>query len=438
MNLKPSYYNHLAKLNNGKVVLFNFLTGNLKEIDEADIDKLKFIFENCNKNFDGYSENLKKELINDLYLVPEDANELDIVRIRNLSTRYDNLIYNLVLMPTLDCNFSCKYCYESKEQIFMSEDVKIGIINWATKIARVSKRFVINWFGGEPLLDFSIIEEINSSIKNICTENRCFFISDITTNGYLLTDEILSKVDNLNITSFQITVDGPPEIHNKYRPLENGEGTFDIVYKNILKILDQTRANVALRVNVDQNNFDKIPDFLNMIPKKYRTPRLMIVFKDIFSDPSGKTGRESEIDQNRINTYKKMKQLYHYGMEQGFNVFLPTFSIRDHHCNSGSKNYFIVHPTGDLYRCTVEFATGKSIGKLFKDGSLDIDSYATSKWLSYIPGDDEKCAKCKFLPLCQGGCRYNRMMGKLPCSLESTDIDGVIELYYLSKTHSQR
>ncbi len=385
MNLKPSYYNHLAKLENGKVILFNFLTGNLLEIKDDNLDLLNQIFENCNDQHEGYADELKKELVENLYLVPQDANELDMIRIRNLSTRYDNLFYNLVIMPTLDCNFLCKYCYETHEKVFMSDEIKMGIINWASKIAQVTKRFVVNWFGGEPLLDFSIIEEINSNLKEICTKNRCFFISDITTNAYLLTDEILSKVDDLNINSFQITIDGPPEIHNKYRPLANGEGSFDVVFKNIFKILDQTRARVSLRINVDQNNFDKIPEFLDMIPEKYRIPRLMIVFKDIFSDPGGTKGKELEIDNNRIVTYKKMKQLYLYGIEHGFTVFLPAFSIKDHHCNSGTKNYFIIHPTGDLYRCTVEFETGKKVGKLHQDGSLDIDSYATSKWLSYTP-----------------------------------------------------
>lgn len=433
MNLKPSYYNHMATLENGKTILFNFFTECLFEVKEDEIDQVNYILENCDVEMEGKANELKQRLIDQWYLIPDETDELQMIRIRNLSKRYESLSYDLVVMPTLDCNFSCKYCYETHKNVYMSPEVKMGVINWAKKISKVARRLSISWFGGEPMLDFSLIDEINSNIKKICTENRCFFISDITTNGSLFTEDILSKIDELNIFNFQITIDGPPEFHNTYRPFMDGTESFDLVFSNIFRILNHTRAKVSLRINIDMDNYREIPRLLDMIPKEYRTPRLMIVFKDIFSDPAGNLGIEEKINEKRIKSYQYMKNLYHYAIEQGFNVFLPALRIQDHHCESGSKNHFIIHPTGDLYKCTVAYETGKRAGKLRKDGTLQIDSVETSKWLAYIPGDDQRCAECKFLPRCQGGCRYNRIMGKNPCLLESTDLDEMINLYYLSK-----
>lgn len=434
MKLKPSHYNHWADLENGKTVLFNFFSGNLCEIKRDDIQVYRSVLENCNEDLPKDQRSIREELTKGRYLISEATDELDLIRIRNLSKRYDSLFYNLVIMPTLDCNFSCKYCFETKNSGVMSEDVQTGIINWATKIAQLSRRLQINWYGGEPLLAFPLVEKINSQVKQICSKTGCSFYSDMTTNGYLLTEDILQKVDELAIKSFQITIDGSPEYHNKYRHLKDGGDTFDVILRNVFKLLDQTQAHLALRVNVDRENYHSIPDLLSEIPKKYRTQRLVLVYKDIFSDPGGELGIEAEIDRKRIRNYNLMKDLYIKTMQKGFFVFIPAFSIRDHHCDSGSKNYFIIHPSGELYRCTVEFATGQPVGRLKKDGSLTIDSNGMGKWLSYIPGDDQKCRSCKFLPMCQGGCRYNRILGKNPCSLESTDLDGIIELYYLSKT----
>lgn len=435
--MKASYYNYFAKLENGKNILFNFLTNSMMEVKEEELPEVQHILEHCNDELTGSRAEMRQLLEQRMYLVPDDADELQIIRIKNLSKRYDNLVYSLVLMPTLDCNFSCKYCFESHYKGFMSEQVKRGVINWAEKIARVSKRLTIDWFGGEPMLDFSIIEEINGAVKQVCAKYNCFFVSAITTNGSLFTDEILRKIDDLRIANFQITVDGTPEFHNKYRPYRDGSGTFDVVFQNIFRILRETKANVAMRINVDCENIESATTLLDMIPTEYRTPRLLIAFKDIFSDPGGQTGKEEEITKRRV-TYKEMKKLYFYAVQQGFNVFMPAFRIQDHHCASGDKNYFIVHPSGDLYRCTVEFETGQKVGELLEDGNLRLDSFATARWIGYVPGDDERCAKCQFLPMCHGGCRYNRMMGKKPCLLESADLNGVIELYYLSQTIAKR
>lgn len=437
MSLKPSFYNHLATLENGKTILFNFFTESLFEVQNEEIDQVNYILENCNVDMEGDAEVLKQKLINNYYLIPEETDELQLIRIRNLSKRYDSLSYDLVVMPTLDCNFSCKYCYETHKDVYMSPEVKRGVINWASKISKVARRLSISWFGGEPMLDFALIEEINSNIKKICTDNKCFFMSDITTNGSLFTDEILSKIDGLNIFNFQITIDGPPEFHNTYRPFNDGTESFDLVFNNVFRVLNHTRAKVALRINIDMDNYQEIPRFLDMIPKEYRTPRLMIVFKDIFSDPAGNLGIEEKVNAKRIKSFDYIKDLYFYAMEQGFNVFLPALRIQDHHCESGSKNHFIIHPTGDLYKCTVAYETGNRAGLLKEDGTIQIDSLETMKWLSYIPGDDQRCAECKFLPRCQGGCRYNRIMGKNPCLLESSDLDEVIHQYYLSKSGSK-
>lgn len=430
--MKPSFYNYLAAMEDGKVILFNFLTNNCVELAENQIEPVQSILDHCDESTADHLIPLRQFLIEKLFLIPDEADELEVIRIRNLSRRYDSLVYNIVVMPTLECNFACKYCFESQKTGFMSKEIRNGIVNWAGKIARASRHCILSWYGGEPLLDFTIVEEINSRVKAICLEQKCGFVSDITTNGSLITDEVIRKAEELSLNQFQITIDGAPEFHNRYRPLRGGGESFDVVFTNLLRILRETRARVTLRINIDRENIDSIPGLLDRIPPEFRTPRLTVAFKDIFSDPGGEAGLAAAIDRQRI-TYKDLKRLYFYGVKGGFNVYLPAFKVQDHHCNSGNKNYFVVHPSGDLYRCTVEFETGRKVGRLLEDGNITVDSYANARWMSYIPGDDERCAQCKFLPMCHGGCRYNRLMGKKPCMLESADLNGVIELYYLSQ-----
>ena len=57
--------------------------------------------------------------------------------------------------------------------------------------------------------------EANSIVYKYCA----------TTNGYLLTPNIIDQIFSVGLTNFQITVDGDEESHNKLRVLKNGNPT---------------------------------------------------------------------------------------------------------------------------------------------------------------------------------------------------------------------
>ena len=50
-------------------------------------------------------------------------------------------------------------------------------------------------------------------------EYGCKITSDITTNGYLLNEQNIREMKQLNVKSIQITIDGDRESHNKRRYL---------------------------------------------------------------------------------------------------------------------------------------------------------------------------------------------------------------------------
>ena len=437
MKLKPSYYNHIEELDSGKTVLYNFLTGGLFELHKKDINNIKTILDNPNQTYNQDLAHLKKMLKEKYFLISDDCDEMDLIRYRNLSKRFNNQSGHLIIMPTMDCNFKCTYCYEAREKGFITDNVKKGIRSWISSMAKSCNSFSIGWFGGEPLLGFDTIEEINSYAQEICEENNCFFVSNITTNGYLLDSEMLSKVNDLGLSSFQITVDGTPEFHNQKRPLLNGKPTFDVVFNNVLRILDETNANVMLRVNIDKKNVDSITDLMDMIPEKYRTSRLQIYFRYIFTGYAQSKETSENIVNNRISSHELVKDLYVYAIDNGFNVMFPMLLEKDSYCSTCLKNSFTIDPKGKIFKCTIDFGDEYSVGSITEDGTINLDHMTHSRWYSHIPGSDPKCKECKFLPLCYGGCSYHRINGKRACPYESFDLKGLLELQYLAVSHSQ-
>ena len=67
----------------------------------------------------------------------------------------------------------------------------------------------LGWFGGEPLLCFdTVVYPISQYAKQLCKKNKIRYTSSITTNAYLLNEDIISKIIDIELFSYQITLDG--------------------------------------------------------------------------------------------------------------------------------------------------------------------------------------------------------------------------------------
>ena len=157
----------------------------------------------------------------------------------------------LTLEMTADCNFRCKYCiYGEHYPETRKWDSAVLDFDTAKKavdyyMAGVLGKYrknpntypTIGFYGGEPLLRFPVIRQI---VEYIDREYTVFpeILYTITTNGYLLTDEI---GDFMTEHSFSIIVslDGHKENHDRNRVTADQKGTFDIVIGNIRRLRER-------------------------------------------------------------------------------------------------------------------------------------------------------------------------------------------------------
>ena len=113
--------------------------------------------------------------------------------------------YRMTVNPTLNCNFSCWYCYETHSRTMMSDEVMRRTIKCAERIIKRSdiRNFELDWFGGEPLLGFNkIVKPVSLAIKEICTAENVKFQCGITTNGYLIDKSMVDLFKDVNMQSF--------------------------------------------------------------------------------------------------------------------------------------------------------------------------------------------------------------------------------------------
>jgi uncharacterized protein len=136
---------------------------------------------------------------------------------------------HLIVMPTEKCNFRCVYCYEDFGIGRMKRPVIDGVKALIRRRAPSLSSLEINWFGGEPTLAGDIVREVMTDAQEIASAHGVSLLGGMTTNGFLLNAEAYHRFYRCGISDYQITFDGPPELHDTTRLQANGRGSYDAI-----------------------------------------------------------------------------------------------------------------------------------------------------------------------------------------------------------------
>lgn len=382
-------------------------------------------------------KNLAGELIKDGFLVDESVDELKLIKYAGASQKYNRDVLSLTIAPTLGCNFKCTYCYQGgNPKKLMSEEVQDAILEYVSKSAKRLDRILITWFGGEPLLAKDIIYRLSGKIKDLAGKNGCSYQSFMITNGSLFDSESIGRLKDSGVRAFQITLDGPPEIHNSRRVLwENGDtkDSFGIILSNI-KNLIKNEMKVHIRVNIDGENMDSIGQLLDNLESSG--------IKDVNIYPaqvSPYTDACKSIEDACLNKKEFAEiggRFYEMLIIKGFKTDYSSIYPRrkTNSCCADQINSFSIDPDGLIYKCWCDFGIQEnnvgSIGDLSRGRKLKAGHIS---WLTWDPFDFNQCRKCKFLPLCMGGCPHNGMKingGRPECSEIRFNLESIIKDHY--------
>ncbi|MEW5925769.1 MAG: 4Fe-4S cluster-binding domain-containing protein, partial [Candidatus Zixiibacteriota bacterium] len=174
--LKASRYNHFVDMEDGTRLAFNALSCGLAEMDKDSYERYKDLADGNGHSTEDETDDLLQNLKKGGFLIPEDLDELDVLRAAHYQARFGNNGFGLTIVPTLNCNFACDYCYENKEIHslpagkggFMSDEVCDNIVKLCEKRIPENSAFSVTWYGGEPMLAKSIIDRLSKEFIRIC------------------------------------------------------------------------------------------------------------------------------------------------------------------------------------------------------------------------------------------------------------------------------
>lgn len=168
----------------------------------------------------------------------------------------------LFLHVSHDCNLRCPYCYASggnygQKKQMMDLSTAVDSIKYVLHNEPSLQEISIDFFGGEPLLNYEVIERFIEIIED--KYPMINFKYGIVTNGTIMNERI-SKFIKKNKFHVMITIDGPKEYHDLQRIYANGAGSFDILKRN-LPFFKMNSAYLCARVVYTKKNKDLYKTF---------------------------------------------------------------------------------------------------------------------------------------------------------------------------------
>lgn len=340
---------------------------------------------------------VEEELVKAQILVPADLNEVQRLKdeAHKEIDRTDNLF--LSIFTTLACNYRCVYCFESAQLCnteHMTTETADDIVDFVKRKVgenNITRPITIKWFGGEPLLNFSIIEYITNSLRN----NHIEVSAMMYTNGRLLTKETALKLRDLGVNKqVVIPLDGLAPTYAKLK--QCSESDFYTVIKNIQDCQDI--LNIIIHINVSEASKDDADELYRQLREDYK-----ITSKISFTPISP----QNTVDINDNNNVKLSNFNEVYNEHN-----IDTAGVRTNTgCESRLNYYYVIGPDGNVYIC--EHQIGKED---YKEGNIrDINSLNRVGTIWDIDKIVDDCSSCEYLPACLGRCTSQRYIDNINC-----------------------
>ena len=347
----------------------------------------------------------------------------------------------LTIVPTDKCNLGCFYCYEDKAQWKNMSEETVSLTKKFVEVfleSSPTNMLSLTWFGGEPTLNLSCIEEIASFVKGVCERNKIDLYQYMVSNGTNINEKVIQRIKKIGIQGLQITVDGFKEDHDSSRPYLSSmsidemspvqveqrrkidpnfgkflnvlgqepiqakkRSTYDDIM-NGLVLLHRDGFNVSLRCNIGSSNIKRHHMLISHIEslgltKKNDNGGLVTPYvSQIFNHEGDESLRD--MDREEFADFEAGLKNKHCG-ETPATANITHFNGES--CTANKQYSFCISQSGKLTKCWHHTSNEKHVIGDVRDlhlarvGSVD----------DFSPFQDEECLSCSVLPTCLGGCK---------------------------------
>lgn len=412
--------------NNGYNIVLDSNSGSVHAVDEVAFEVI-----------DKYESRSKEEIILELCdkypeITADDIEEIfqDIEELKKegklfSEDKFKDLQIDIKARPTQlkalclhiahDCNMCCKYCFAgegeySGDRSLMSFEVGKRALDFLIEQSGSRKNLEVDFFGGEPLLNFDVVKQLVAYARSIEKEKGKNFRFTLTTNGVLLNDEVMEWA-NKECYNVVLSLDGRKETNDRMRRTRNDKGTYDLILPKFQKMAkERNQQGYYIRGTYTHYNTDFANDILHLADLGFK----QLAMEPVVTDPKMDYAlQESDIPKLKDQYDLLAKEMCKRNREgKGFTFFHymidleggPCIYKRISGCGVGT-DYMAVTPWGDLYPCHQFVGDEKFLlGNVF-DGVKNTDIVNEFKLCNVY--SREACQDCFAKLYCSGGCSAN-------------------------------
>ncbi len=340
---------------------------------------------------------------------------------------------SFLIVPNLDCNYRCTYCFErplqnslyqihlaaaspsSPRKVVMTRDQVDAAYRAIVQLQRQATGSTggqLILYGGEPL-----DREIKAVVSYIVSRGLQHGYSfAAVTNGHDL-DAYLGLLGPGLIEQLQITFDGPKPIHDRRRIHRGHESSFEKIVANIDRVLSETEAEVQLRVHLAPETLANFCEVLEFFRSRGWTdhPRVVIYGSTLYAKNSEGKVRSTVPNDHLARELSAFTRRYQnvYSCPSEFHATVALrpvftdgtrFELRGVYCSANTASY-IFAPDGAVYSCWESVGQDCSrIGTYDGPEGLVIDLEQATRWFHRSIATLEECQRCAYALACGGGC----------------------------------
>lgn len=336
---------------------------------------------------------------------------------------------------TQRCNLRCAYCYVVKRDATMSLPVARRVVDWIFAHALPAERIDIGLFGGEPLLEFSLVQSITELIEAHPSFDLERVTLSVVSNGTLFSDEIADFLKKHSV-NYCLSCDGPPGVQDRFRRFSDGRPSspqVESTAKRALRAFGQVPVNAVYR----PETFRSLPGVLDYFSS--------LGFRQIYFSPDFSASWSPEDADALRAVYGEVAQRYVDGYVHDDPHFISlidskiTVLLRGGYqplerCRMG-RGEFAFSPDGGIYPCERLIGCGGDsphrLGNVFEPLVTRVCGAASNR---QVPVE---CRECGLKDYCMNWCgcsnffstgNYDRV-GPFLCASERAAIAVAAEVF---------
>ncbi len=311
------------------------------------------------------------------------------------------------------CNLACRFCYNSQKPLYNNNVYEMMSALHSQGVMQLTLT------GGEPLMHpdfFGILSKATELFPNVM----------ILSNGSLMTDDVVTKICDINPMCVSVSIHGTEQAHDD---LTKTPGSYSYSIQAIKKYIELGKVPIASNFVLNAKNAKVLPQTvyaMKDIGLKFMTITRFIPVG------IGCTAKDLEISYSEIleamefaNGYMRENKYPHIEFAEAMPFCIVPEHLQ-HLANNCSYGYdrFYVNVKGDLMVCGLSrIPLGGNILTTplaeIKDKSTVFADYVSHQ---HVPAT---CIECGKYELCHGGCRAAAMRDGIwrgtPDSLISRD-----------------